>query len=398
MVAAIALRLRGLDVVVADALVPPIDKACGEGLMPDSCRVLARLGVDLSGGHEFSGIHFANRSSEREDLVSAHFPRGKGIGIRRVHLHRRLLNRAEEIGVRLIWGSRVDLNSTAGVSVGGEAYGYRYLVGADGECSRVRSWAGLGSGSLRGQRLGFRRHYQIAPWSDCVEVHWCELGQAYVTPVSENEINITTITRQRGQNFDNIVDCLPYLGLKLRGHDSVGRDRGAITTTRTLPRVTKENVVLIGDASGSADAITGEGLASAFCEALLLGDALGRDAIEQYEAGHHRILQLPQTVASVMLAMDRWSWLRDRIIRALAGDPALFSRLLAVHVGDERLIHFAATQGARLGLRLLISKESNAAAPHFAFQNERPPRQHQNSELTFATAMRVSGLVDDLTE
>jgi menaquinone-9 beta-reductase len=300
--------------------------------------------------------------------------------------------------VRLIWGSRVDLSGTAGVTVGGETYGYRYLVGADGECSRVRSWAGLGGGSLLTQRLGFRRHYQIAPWSDCVEVHWCELGQAYVTPVSENEINITTITRQRGQNFDSILDCLPYLGSKLRGHDAVGRDRGAVTTTRTLRRVTKENVALIGDASGSADAITGEGLTSAFREALLLGDALGRDAIKQYEAGHHRILQLPQTVASVMLAMDRWSWLRDRIIRALAGDPALFSRLLAVHVGDERLIHFAATQGARLGLRLLISKESNAAAPHFAFQNERPPRQHQNSELTFATAMRVSGLVDDLTE
>ena len=33
--AAIAARRRGLDVTVADCSVPPIDKACGEGIMPD---------------------------------------------------------------------------------------------------------------------------------------------------------------------------------------------------------------------------------------------------------------------------------------------------------------------------------------------------------------------------
>ncbi|MGB8062426.1 MAG: FAD-binding protein, partial [Candidatus Sulfotelmatobacter sp.] len=33
--AAIAARKCGLRVIVADAAQPPIDKACGEGLMPD---------------------------------------------------------------------------------------------------------------------------------------------------------------------------------------------------------------------------------------------------------------------------------------------------------------------------------------------------------------------------
>src|SRR5271163_3378643 len=107
--AGIALRTRGLDVVVADALFPPIDKACGEGLMPNSRRELAALGVELSSGREFSGIHFADRTGSRKDLATAEFPYGKGIGIRRVDLHRRLTARAEEIGVRLQWGCRVDL-------------------------------------------------------------------------------------------------------------------------------------------------------------------------------------------------------------------------------------------------------------------------------------------------
>src|SRR5277367_3940082 len=133
--AGIALRLRGLEVVVADALRPPIDKACGEGLMPDSRRELAGLGVEASGGQEFSGIHFANRTPSRADFVTAEFSRGKGIGIRRVDLHRRLIERAEEIGVRLHWESRVDLSGPQ-LTVGGEVRRYRYLVGADGESSR----------------------------------------------------------------------------------------------------------------------------------------------------------------------------------------------------------------------------------------------------------------------
>ena len=60
------------------------------------------------------------------------------------------MERAAAIGVRMKWGSRVDLgDATTGghrVSVGGEAYVYRYLVGADGEASRVRRWAGLERG------------------------------------------------------------------------------------------------------------------------------------------------------------------------------------------------------------------------------------------------------------
>jgi menaquinone-9 beta-reductase len=363
--AGITLRQRGLDVVVADALIPPIDKACGEGLAPDSCRDLLRLGVVLSGGRRFSGIHFANRRAGREDLATARFSTGNGVGIRRVDLHRQLMERAAAIGVRMKWGSRVDLgDATIGghrVSVGGEAYVYRYLVGADGEASRVRRWARLERGSLRSERLGFRRHYRIARWSDAVEVHWCDLGQAYVTPLGDGEVCVAAVTSQRGLNFDLILEGLPYLRGKLLGQ-AAGRDRGAVTTTRRLRRVTSGNVALVGDASGSADAITGSGMGSAFREALLLAEALGRDAIADYERGHAEILALPQAMASIMTSMDRWPWWRDRVMRMLAGSPDLFARMLAVHTGEESLAHFAATHGARLGFRLFMP-ESYPSAP-----------------------------------
>ncbi len=268
------------------------------------------------------------------------------------------------------WGSLVGLGhatgeATAGgheVTVGGEAWGYRYLVGADGEASRVRRWAGLERGSLRSERLGFRRHYRVAPWSDFVEIHWGDLGLAYVTPVASDEVCLAAIASRRGLNFDSILDGLPYLRDKLCGGAITGRDRGAVTTTRKLRRVTSGNVALVGDASGSADAVTGTGMASAFREALLLADSLGRDAIADYERGHAGILQIPQALASIMTWMDRQPWWRDRVLGMLAGSPDLFARLLVMLTGEETLAHFAATQGARLGFRMLVPEGKRLAS------------------------------------
>ncbi len=283
--AAIALRQQRLDAIVVEALTPPIDKACGEGLMPDSLAELSRLGVRLTGGRELCGIHFANRNRGREDLVSAEFRGAKGIGIRRLELHQRLVDRAEELGVCLRWGTRAELRANGEALVGGHPVRYSYLIGADGEASRVRRWVGLEAGHLLIRRLGFRRHYRLPPWSSRVEVHWGRLGQAYVTPVAADEVCVAAVTRHRGLGFDDLIGDIPYLCQALQGAETMGRDRGAVTTTRKLRRVTSGNIALIGDASGTADAITGEGLASTFRQALLLGAALGRDRIAEYEAG-----------------------------------------------------------------------------------------------------------------
>jgi menaquinone-9 beta-reductase len=45
--AAIAARQAGFAVTLADVAHPPIDKACGEGIMPDGLAALAQLGITL---------------------------------------------------------------------------------------------------------------------------------------------------------------------------------------------------------------------------------------------------------------------------------------------------------------------------------------------------------------
>lgn len=354
--AAIALRQKGANVVVTEALRPPIDKACGEGLMPNSRVALASLGITLGpgDGREFRGIHFANRNNGRMDCVTAQFAKGVGLGVRRVHLHDILAERAAAVGVRLMWGGHVELCKQGEVRVNGQTCNYGHLIGADGQASGVRRWAGLDAGSMVSRRFGFRRHFRIRPWSENVEVHWGTHGQAYVTPVGEDELCIATIAGDPQARMDQVVESIPFLRDALKGHDTTSRQRGAVTTTRRLRCVATDRVALIGDASGSADAITGEGLAMVFRQAQLLAEAIELGNLSRYASGHAAILHMPMTMARIMLMMDRWPIFRDRAMRVLASEPALFSRMLGVHMGEESLPRFVRERGLHLGWRMLI--------------------------------------------
>jgi 2-polyprenyl-6-methoxyphenol hydroxylase-like FAD-dependent oxidoreductase len=100
--AAIAARLAGFDVRVMDRARPPIDKACGEGLMPDGVRRLRELGVAVDDGIglPFRGIRYL----DGEVRAEGRFTGSCGLGIRRTRLQPRLALRAARIGVVLDWG------------------------------------------------------------------------------------------------------------------------------------------------------------------------------------------------------------------------------------------------------------------------------------------------------
>jgi flavin-dependent dehydrogenase len=347
--AAIALRQKGLDVLVADALRPPIDKACGEGLMPDARRDLAALGIPAPTGAPFEGIAFlAGRH-----YAEAHFERGSGIGIRRLQLHRLLVDRCRELGVRLAWGTSVGIAARQPLTLNGLTCTYRYAIGADGQSSRMRAAMGLGQGRVFSRRFGARCHYRMKPWSRMVEVHWGELGQAYITPLGPEEICVATVARSSAIRIEAVLASLPDLRQRLENTTVLSTMRGALTTTRKMHRVTTGNVALIGDASGSADAVTGEGIGLSFRHALLLAEAISAGNLGIYESGHPLIQRMPRLMSRVMLRMDAWPWLRERAINALSGQPQLFAHLLAVHLGERSLGDFLLRDAPAVGLRFL---------------------------------------------
>ena len=280
--AAIALRMRGFAVTLADPSQPPIDKTCGEGLMPDTLETLARLGVALPAEHSypFRGIRFLGEGTS----VDASFPHGTGLGIRRTHLHQALIDRAEQLGATLLWGTTVKALSVDRVLLGDHHSGQydehevacRWIIGADGENSRVRRWAALDKPRRASKRYGFRRHYAVEPWTDCVEIYWGPDCQLYVTPIAAREMCVVLMSRDPHLRLEHVRDLFPELFEKLENAEPTTSERGAVSATRSLVDVSRGNVFLVGDASGSVDAITGEGLRLGFAQALALADALGQ--------------------------------------------------------------------------------------------------------------------------
>lgn len=333
--AAIACRLEGLDVAVAECGSPPVDKPCGEGLLPDALESLARLGVDLGcvPGSWFEGIRFVANDA----TVQAQFAQGRARGVRRTHLHDALCKRADALGVRLLWQTQV-LGLTAepsGVTVQSTAavINARWCVGADGLNSRVRLWSGLDRAMPASRRIGLRAHFRLPPWSEWMEVYWGRSGQAYVTPITTDEISVAVVGRQRYPSLDAALGEFPALAARLHGVRRSSQERGAATLQRRLPGVTSGPVALLGDASGSIDAVSGAGLGLAFQQALALAPALATGDLGAYEAAHRAITRRPALVARGLLLLDSHAVLRRVTLAGFARMPWLFRNLLAFHTG-----------------------------------------------------------------
>ena len=354
---AIAARRRGLSVVLADGAVPPIDKPCGEGLMPDAVEALHQLGITIPEGeaYPFRGIRFVSDGIRAE----AAFPRGTAYGIRRTDLHRLMLDHAAACGVRMLWQAAVTGLHSEGALVAGELVRSRWVVGADGTSSRVRSWANLDQHKLdappkKNLRFAFRRHYRVAPWTGFMELHWGRDCQVYVTPVSREEVCVALISsspKLRLRLKDGLGE-FPELRARLENAELASSERGAITVTRRLRRLYRGGAVLVGDASGGVDAITGEGLCLTFRQAALLGDCLASGDLARYERGHRRLIRRPALMARMMLFMARHSRLRQRTMQVFQSSPRSFAGMLAMHVGEGSARHLI-SNGIALGWELL---------------------------------------------
>lgn len=331
--AAIAARRRGLEVTLADGLEPSIDKPCGEGMIPETLTALRDLGVEVPAGEgcAFRGISFLTKNAQ----VAAPFPEGQGIGIRRPILHGLLLAQAEKAGVKFLWKTPVRGIFGDGVQVHAGTILARWVVGADGSGSRVRRWSQLECARYRRTRIATRRHYRVRPWSEYMEIHWAPRSQAYVTPVSPDEVCIVVLAeRMENANFASTLAELPELRQRLAGAEISSRERGAITAMHSLRRVTRDNVALVGDASGGVDAITGEGLGLTFRQAAALADAMATGELSRYEQFHRRLARRPLWMGSIVLQLGRNQWLRDRAMAVLQHRPQLFEKMLAIHVGQ----------------------------------------------------------------
>ena len=350
--AAIGGASRGLRVMVLEKRNWPLDKACGEGLMPSGLRALDRLGalalIDRTESSPFAGVRYVQ---EDGSFAEARFVGQGGLGIRRTALTAALAQRADDLGVILrphtkVRGFRL-LGDRVSMRVDGEPIEARLLVAADGLASPLRHCAGLDLPTTAPRRFGVRQHFRCPAFSPFVEVHFADGVEAYVTPAGAVRVGVAFLwdvgKLRKHLLIEELLDSFPAIRERLRGASPDSEPRGAGPLFRAVRTRTADRFVLLGDAAGYVDAITGEGLSLAFhcAEALaaILPSALargaGREALRPYEEESARAYRRYSLVARGVLGLSRHPSLRHAIVRLLGRQPWLFDALLGWAVNDS---------------------------------------------------------------
>jgi 2-polyprenyl-6-methoxyphenol hydroxylase-like FAD-dependent oxidoreductase len=351
--AAIAAGKKGLRVTLVDSREPPIDKPCGEGLLPESVAALRGLGIELDAvsSFRFSGIRF----SDARSCCEARFGASAAWGVRRTTLHGLLVERARAVGVSLLWGSRVTLTDSSEAEIDGRRVAFRWVIGADGINSRVRAWAGLGSRRGVRRRFAFRRHYAIAPWTNLVEVHWASGCEMIVTPTRPDEVCVALFTSDHRLRVDRALGRFPELARRLNCSRATSAEAGVITALSAARSMVRGNIALIGDSSCSIDGIAGQGLNLAFREAVHLGEALAAEDLASYAVAHREITETPRRMTRLLLLMARYPWVRRKTLRMFAAKPALFSKMISIHAGAPQREPFGLQELCGLGWQVLVA-------------------------------------------
>jgi flavin-dependent dehydrogenase len=236
-------------------------------------------------------------------------------------LHAGLLEAATAAGVRVVHDDIGPVSQDA-TSVHCSGFQASYLAAADGLHSPIRASLGLAQPSAGPRRWGIRRHHLMTPWSDCVEVFWSNDAEAYVTPVADDCVGVAILTSQRG-GFDAHLREFP--ALQERVHDQAhGPDRAAGPLRQRVRTRTAGRVMLVGDAAGYVDALTGEGLGIAFGAAELLVDCVATDRPQDYDRRWRRMSRRYRLLTAAVLQASEMRPLRSRIVPAAALFPGVF--------------------------------------------------------------------------
>lgn len=327
--AAIMASQRGYSVCIFEPKEAVIDKACGEGLMPTAIKTLEEMKVFPEYSHPFIGIRYF----DGENFVDGEFKQGAGQGIRRIALHQALLDRLQELPVARIH-QRVTKLIEHQNHIEVEDISAQFVLVADGINSSIRKKLGLELPPKRRKRMGVRRHFQIKPWSDYVEVYWGEHAECYVTPVAEDQIGIAVTYYQDhapkgGNKFEQFMEQFPALQAKIKDIPYSSHSRGAGPFEQRLSSPQKGRIMLIGDASGYLDPITGEGIRLGFGAAEKALDLIQSGKWTQYHKEHWKLIRKYWILTDSLLRLRQISFLRKLMVPFLQFFPKLFGRIVS---------------------------------------------------------------------
>ncbi|MSO58618.1 MAG: geranylgeranyl reductase family protein [Thermoleophilia bacterium] len=350
---AIHLARAGARVILVDRATFPRDKPCGGGL---TGRALARIPVDPSPVVERDVDRFLLRVGYGASFARTH-DRPLIRMTQRIRLDAFLVEAAIAAGAELREGTKVtqlvahELGVTA--RVGRDIVHADVLVGADGANGIVARALGLGEKIVHGvaleanvplEALGVRELERTA----AIELGVVPGGYGWVFPKGDHaNLGVGGWGSEGPWLRDHLARLAQVFGVApgalsaLKGHRLPMRRLGAPAASG--------RALLVGDAAGLVDPLSGDGMYEAFVSARLAADAILGGDLAGYEPALADALDRHAAASwAAKRALDR----HPRLVFAAARAPGVFG-VVAGLLGGE-VAHPAEARGAaRPALRLI---------------------------------------------
>ncbi|MFD1954818.1 NAD(P)/FAD-dependent oxidoreductase [Paenibacillus thailandensis] len=366
------LALRGLKVRLLERAAFPKRKPCGESLNPGAVAALARVGTPAESlladgaGELDGGIVRGWRLANNRLRLEASYPPGRyGIGCRRELLDERLVREACRAGVLLdehmhvegiVWN---ELGHAAGVYGRSAATGKpfrlpaRLVVGADGLRSAIARSAGLASRPGRLRKAAFTaRLIGVEALEDAVELHTEPDLVVGVAPLGGGLANLTlalqgaaaaSAAKDKAGFMLEAARRQPWLAERLAGAALAGEVLASGPFDRPVRAAALPGLVLVGDAAGYYDPLTGQGIYRAIRSAELAAPRVAESLasgsfrpLAQYERERRKEFAPGVRLQRLIEWSSRQPPVWNAALRGLSASPRL-KEALAGRIGDCRV-------------------------------------------------------------
>ncbi|PIK14860.1 NAD(P)/FAD-dependent oxidoreductase [Halobacteriovorax sp. JY17] len=264
---AIKLAKRGHKVTLFEKRSWPIDKVCGQGIMPSGVDNLINIGMTFTPFNSFTlnSIEYIERNSILRGNLH-----GPAVGTKRTELSEQLFNIASQNPhITLCPETKIDSinekEDSYTLTIGPNILEFDFIFACDGLNSWTRKNTGHSKKRIIPSRIGARIHYDIAPWSNSVQVYWSDSIEAYVTPISNKTIEVAFLwfkdSIESGANLKSkLLSHFPLLREKLIEEKSLNDFKGYGPFDEVSSSISHKNLFFLGDAYHFLDGITGEGI------------------------------------------------------------------------------------------------------------------------------------------
>lgn len=259
----------------------PVDKVCGQGIMPSGVELLKAIGIEVDSeeSFSFSGVRYIDGN----DLIEGRLQKA-GLGVERKVLSSKLYQLAlSDSKITLKDQSKVDEISlyehAVSISTNNDFEIFDYVFICDGLNSIFRKKLELEVKRKGEHRMGARVHFECEPWCDKVEVYWNNGVEAYVTPVGNHKIEIAFLWFEKNIEKgafleERLFNLFPELSNKVKGKAKLN-DFKAYGPFSTISKSMKKGpIFLVGDAYKFLDGITGEGISLGLKSATVIANNL----------------------------------------------------------------------------------------------------------------------------